>query len=199
MKRYIKYLVLAIGIVFISFSITFAQQGKKSLDHKLGDILGHNINLQQVEYNFIQHPGMHSFGNLSYIAQTGNQNIADINQVKANNSNRGNVASIVQYFHSNSANISQSGNKNSSSIGQAGVGNSAATKVNGNNNYTVINQYGNGNSATQNITGNSKIFLLDQIGNDNTFYQTSKNEGVRGYKIIQRGSGMHLKILNGRF
>ncbi len=199
MKKQIKFLFLAIGIIIASYSVSFAQQGKQSLDQKLGDILGHNINLEQVEGNFLQNHRLETFGNQSVIAQVGNQNIADINQIKANGQGSGNTASIIQYFHSNSAAISQTGNQNTSTINQAGINNEASTTVSGDNNNTMILQLGNGNQATQDIAGNSKTFYLIQAGSDNTFYQTSYNEAVKGYKIYQIGSGMNLKIMNGRF
>lgn len=192
-------LIAVIALIIIVSLPSFAQQGKQSLDQKLGGILGHNINLQQVEGNIIHNQWRETYGNQSIITQVGNQNIADVNQTTANSSGIGNKASIIQYFHNNDAEINQTGNKNTSNISQTGFDNQATTNVSGNNNNTLVLQLGNRNQATQEITGNSKTFYLIQAGNDNTFYQSSINENVKGYKVYQMGSGMNLKIMNGRY
>lgn len=193
-------IIFTVAAIIIIISLpSFAQQGKQSLDQKLGDILGHDINLQQVEGNIIHNPWTESYGNQSFITQVGNQNIADVNQTTSNISGAGNKASIVQYFHNNTAGINQTGNNNTSNISQTGVNNDASTTITGDNNNSLILQLGSGNKATQDITGDSKTYGIVQFGNNNTIYQSSVNETVKGYKIYQTGSGMDLKILNGRF
>lgn len=178
---------------------SFAQQGKPSLDQKLGDVLGNGINLQQVEYNFLKNPWMESYGNYSYILQVGNINAASINQFKSNSTGYGNSAAILQSSTNNSAVINQKGNHNTGITVQVGDGNDAATTVNGNDNNTMLLQYGNGNQATQDISGDSKTYFLLQAGNDNSYYQSSSTAYSKGYQVFQIGSGMHLKILNGRY
>lgn len=193
--------ITIIAAIFIACYLpsSFAQQGKPSLDKKLGDVLGNDINLQQVEYNYLQNLWSKSYGNYSYILQVGNINAASINQFKTSSTGYGNSAAILQSSTNNTAVINQNGNNNTGATVQVGNNNNASTTVNGNNNNTLLFQYGNDNQATQDITGDSKTYYLLQSGNDNSYYQNGTNAYSQGYKVFQIGSGMHLKILNGRY
>jgi len=175
----------------------FNDASLKQVSDNADPIFGYSSILQYGNYNKAS-INLADNGNVNTIGQYGNYNSAYINQVSGTSST-GNLGVIYQYLQNNSASITQTGSNNKSYIGQAGVGNNASATVSGNNNNTGILQLGNNNTASQDITGDSKGYLILQMGNNNTFSQIGSNEAVSGYKIYQTGSGMNLKILNGRY
>ena len=192
----IKQIILAIIIMVLA--PLFIQQGANIFAQDISDNLSLYITLQQMQSSTLSDLYLPSSGNSAAINQFGNSNSAYINQVSGTSSN-GNLGIIYQYLQNNSASITQTGSNNKSYIGQNGIGNQASTTVEGNNNKTGILQIGDNNNASQDISGDSKEYLILQMGNNNTFSQVGSNETVSGYKIYQTGSGMNLKILNGRY
>ncbi len=193
----IKQLILAL-IIMVLIPL-FIKQGTNIFAQDISSSLSIYLTLQQMQSSTLSDLYLPSNGNSASINQIGNSNSAYINQVSSNSVSNGNVGLIYQYLQNNSASINQTGSNNKSYIGQKGIGNQASTTVNGNNNNTGILQLGDNNNASQDITGNSKGYLILQMGNNNTFSQIGTNETISGYKIYQTGTGMNLKILNGRY
>ncbi len=196
MKNIIKIFSFSAVIVTFSFLTVFAQSLKVPATLNNNKITKNKIPFNQIISGINTAQNNNGFVNQAIIGQYGNSNSAFINQV-SNSSN--NYTAILQTKNDNNAVINQKGNNNSSKIEQNGDYNGTTLNINGNNNKTSIYQGGTGNQILGNITGNSKQFGITQEGINNTLIQSSINEPVNGYKIYQKGTGMHVKVLNGQF
>ncbi len=134
-------------------------------------------------------------GNQTIIQQEGRRNEAEIVQTLTD-SEKANIAQLLQSGDFNLAIIRQEGQNNKLALVQRGSNNYYELDLIGSNNKIGIVQQGNENRIVQKIdqVDNLDIELI-QIGNDNEIIQVLEgNVENKELKIIQQGDGLRLQI-----
>lgn len=146
---------------------------------------------------------------LSVLRQTGDRNVADIEQVALGGvpnqafivqAGNANVVDFSQYGSGNSATLLLTGNRNTGNVDQRQTANSFESDILGNRNTVNLLQDGNNNRSVLNVEGNNRTYGVTQVGNNNNLVQ---QEGIgtsapKGYSVEMRGNGINMTITQGR-
>jgi minor curlin subunit len=146
---------------------------------------------------------------LSVLRQTGDRNVADIEQVSLGGTpnqafivqaGNANVVDFSQFGNGNAAALILTGNRNTGNIDQRQTANSFESDILGNRNTVNLLQDGNNNRSILNVEGNNRTYGVTQVGNNNNLVQ---QEGLgtsapRGYNVEMRGNGINMTITQGR-
>lgn len=136
-------------------------------------------------------------GNQAYIAQVGEANILGLSQMGGNNR-----LYVAQNGSGNAAAYSQEGQNNSTSITQNGtqnrihgVKNGSDLVLAGDNNTMKITQTGDNNTVKGDVRESNRTYEIRQYGRDNTLTQVESTlQTPKGYTVEMRGQGINLSI-----
>ncbi|MET4074423.1 hypothetical protein [Hymenobacter sp. UYCo722] len=146
---------------------------------------------------------------LSVLRQTGNDNLANIEQVTLGTvpnqalivqAGSANIADFKQYGNGNSATLILNGDRNTGNVDQRQTSNSFESDILGNRNTVNLLQDGSNNRSVLNAEGNNRTYGVTQVGNNNNLVQQEglSSSAPRGYNIEMRGSGINMTITQGR-
>ena len=147
--------------------------------------------------------------NLSVLRQTGQGNIAAIEQVSQGSSpnealivqaGTANISGFYQYGSGNQASLTLEGSRNTSTVYQRGNNNTFDGRVVGDRNDVDVVQNGQNNRSTLDAAGNGRRYPVLQVGNNNQLTQreAAGTTAPQGYGVEMRGNGIRLTIEQGR-
>ena len=147
--------------------------------------------------------------NMSMLRQTGNGNVADIEQVSLGTAvnealivqvGNANILGFKQTGSGNAAMLTLKGDGNASTVNQRGNNNSLDGQITGNSNTFDLYQDGKGNRSTFDMVGNGRNYPVRQVGDNNSLVQRegANSTAPRGYGVEMRGNGIRLTIEQGR-
>ncbi len=146
---------------------------------------------------------------LSVLRQTGDRNVADIEQVALGaapnqafivQAGNANVIGFNQYGSGNSATLVLTGDSNTGNVNQRQTANSFESDILGNRNTVNLLQDGNNNRSVLSAEGNGRTYGVTQVGNNNNLVQQEglSSSAPRGYSVEMRGNGINMTITQGR-
>lgn len=146
---------------------------------------------------------------LSILRQTGDRNVADIEQVALGATpnqalivqvGNANIIDFSQFGSGNSATLVLTGDRNTGNVNQRQAANSFESDILGNRNTVNLLQDGNNNHSVLNAEGNNRTYGVTQVGNNNNLVQQEglSSSAPRGYSVEMRGNGINMTITQGR-